>query len=95
MSATCRTCKRMVHYVRIDGVLTATENALISVVPATVIVDSGGTHVQMGSAPTQARQLHAALCSQYVEQDRQKRLAEEKREYERAQQRATRRNAGL
>lgn len=95
MSATCRTCKRMVHFVRIDGQLTALENALINVVPATVTVDSGGTHIQMGSAPTQARQLHAALCPQYVEQDRKKRIAEEQREYERAQQRATRRNAGL
>lgn len=95
MSATCRTCKRMVHFVRLDGELVATENALISVVPATVTVDSSGTHVRMGNEPVQARQLHAALCPQYVEADRKKRLADEKREYERAQQRSTRRNAGL
>jgi len=95
MSATCRTCKRMVTYVRIDGELIATENALISVVPALVTVDSGGTHVRMADAPVQARQLHSALCPTYVEADRKKRIADEKREYERAQQRSTRRNAGL
>ncbi|HEX6022541.1 MAG TPA: hypothetical protein VFZ00_11140 [Solirubrobacter sp.] len=95
MSATCKTCKRMVHYVKIDGELIATENALISVVLATVTVDSHGTRVQMAAAPTQARQLHAALCPQYQEQDRKKRLADERREFERAQQRSTRRNHGL
>jgi hypothetical protein len=95
MAATCRTCKRMVTYVKIDGELIATENALISVVPATVVVDSVGTHVRMADAPVQARQLHAALCPQYVEANRKKRISDEKRAFERAQQRSTRRNAGL
>lgn len=93
--ASCKTCNRMVTYVRIDGQLIATENALINVVPAVVTVDSAGTHVQMGSSPMQARQLHASLCPMYAEQDRKKRLAAEQREYERAQQRSTRRNHGL
>lgn len=95
MPATCRTCKRMVHYVRIDGQLVATENALISVVTAEVVVDSGGTHVRMAAAPTQARQLHAALCTQYVEADRKKKIADEKREFERQQARSERKNFGL
>lgn len=93
--ATCRTCKRMVTMVRIDGQLIATENALISVVPAVVVVDSAGTHVHMAGAPTQARQLHASLCPMYAEQDRKKRIADDRREFERAQQRSTRRNHGL
>lgn len=95
MPATCRMCKRMVHFVTIEGDLVATENALISVVPATVTVDSDGTHVRMAAAPTQARQLHAALCPQYVEAERKKRIADEKRKFERSQRRSTRRNAGL
>lgn len=92
---TCRTCKRMVHYVNVDGEMIATENALISAIPATVTVDSDGTHVRMGQAPIQVRQLHAALCPQYAEADRKKRIADEKRAFERAQSRSTRRNAGL
>jgi formylmethanofuran dehydrogenase subunit B len=92
---TCRTCKRMVHFVKIDGELIATENALISVVPAIVTIDSSGTRVRMADALVQARQLHAALCPQYAEADRKKRIADEQRQFERAQQRATRRNAGL
>lgn len=93
---TCRTCKRFVTMVRLDGgELVATENALISVVPAIVSTDSEGTHVRMADASVQARQLHATLCPVYQEQDRKKRLADEKRAFERAQQRTTRRNAGL
>lgn len=93
--ASCRKCKRMVTLIRIDGELIATENAIINVVPAVVTVDSAGTHVQMGAAPMMARQLHASLCPVYAEQDRKKRIAAEQREYERAQQRSTRRNHGL
>src|SRR5678815_1466179 len=92
---TCRTCKRLVVMVRIDGQLMATENALINVVPAFVTSDSTGQHVQMGDAPVQARQLHAALCPVYAEQDRRKRLAGEQRAFERQQQRAKGRNYGL
>lgn len=95
MPATCRTCKRMVTYVEIDGELVATENALISVVPATVTIDSDGTHVRMGNAPVQGRQLHAALCPVYAEADRKKRLADERRAFETKQQRAKGRNYGL
>lgn len=95
MGATCKTCKRMVHYCRIDGALVATENALINVVPATVTIDNDGTHVQMAAAPTQARQLHSSLCPVYVEQDRKKRIAEEKRAFEAKEQRAKGRNYGL
>lgn len=85
----------MVAMVRIDGRLVATENAVISVVPATVVVDSEGARVRMSSGTTAARQLHEALCPVYVEQDRKERIAKEKREYEAKQQRATRRNHGL
>lgn len=92
---TCRTCKRLVVMVRVDGALIATENALINVVPALVTTDSAGTHVRMGEAPVQARQLHAALCPMYAEQARQKRIVSEQREYEREQQRAKGRNYGL
>lgn len=93
--ATCRTCKRMVTMVRIDGQLIATENDLISVVPAVVTVDSGGTHVRMGEAPVQARQLHASLCPVYAEQDRKKRISEERRAFEARDRRAKGRNYGL
>lgn len=92
---TCKTCKRLVVMVRIDGQLTATENALINVVPALSVVTSAGTHVRMGEAPVQARQLHAALCPVYAEETRRKRLVSEQREYEREQQRAKGRNYGL
>lgn len=92
---TCRTCKRYVFMVRVDGQLIATENALINVVPAIVTTDSSGTHVRMGEAPVQARQLHAALCPVYAEEARKKRLLNEQREYTREQQRAKGRNYGL
>lgn len=92
---TCRTCKRLVVMVRVDGQLIATENALINVVPAIVTTDSAGTHVRMGEAPVQARQLHSTLCPVYVEDARRKRIATEQREYERVQQRAKGRNYGL
>lgn len=95
MPATCRTCNRMVHFVRIGGELTAVENALISAVPAIVTVDSAGTHVRMTSEIAQVRQLHATLCPQYVEADRKKKIADEKREYERLQARSERKNFGL
>lgn len=84
----------MVTMVRIDGQLIATENALINVVPAIVTTDSAGTHVRMGEAPVQARQLHASLCPMYAEQDRKKRIADERRAFE-SQQRQPRRNHGL
>lgn len=92
---TCKTCKRLVMMVRVDGQLIATENALINVVPAIVTTDSAGTHVEMAEAPVQARQLHAALCPMYAEQDRKKRIADEQRAFERGQQRAKGRNYGL
>ncbi len=92
---TCRACNRMVQYVNVDGELIATENALISVIPATVIVDSSGTHVRMADAPVQARQLHAALCPQYAEVDRKKRISDERKEFERKLARSDRKNFGL
>lgn len=92
---TCGTCKRLVVMVRVDGQLIATENALINVVPALVTTDSAGTHVRMGEAPVQARQLHASLCPMYAEQARQKRIVSEQRQYEREQQRSKGRNYGL
>ncbi len=95
MAATCKTCKRMVTFVKIDGQLIATENALINVVPAIVTTDSAGTHVRMGEAPVQARQLHAALCPIYAEAARKKRIDHDRHEYEAAQQRAKGRNYGL
>lgn len=85
----------MVTFVKVDGQLVATENALINVIPATVIVDSAGTRVRMGDAPVQARQLHATLCPMYAEADRKKRLADERRQFEAQQQRAKGRNYGL
>lgn len=92
---TCRTCKRMVHFVKIDGRLEAVENALISAVPAIVTIDSAGTRVQMADAVVQVRQLHATLCPQYAEQDRKKRIADEQRSFEKQQQRSKRSNYGL
>jgi formylmethanofuran dehydrogenase subunit B len=95
MPATCRTCKRMVQFVKISGQLVATENALINVVPAIVTTDSAGTHVRMADMSVQARQLHATLCPVYAEQDRKKRLASEQRAFEREQHRSKGRNYGL
>jgi len=92
---TCRTCKRMVHFVKIDGRLEAVENALISAVPAIVTIDSAGTRVQMTDAVVQVRQLHATLCPQYAEADRKKRIADEQRAFEKQQQRSKRSNYGL
>jgi hypothetical protein len=82
---TCRKCNRTIVLTMIRGELVATEREVIEVVPLTRDVQRNDSPEGrwLPRAPTQARQLHAALCDGYREEARTKKIAAEQRAYNR------------
>lgn len=102
---TCRDCNRTVVMVRVGGDLVATDPELITVVAARERSPAGRDMpgIVMASRQTWARRVHAERCTEYREQARRERIAQEMREFsarngnqskERAP-RAARKNCGL